>query len=393
MDITYNFDNLQNAALENIKQVCINKNIKCYIVGGAVRDALLKIPPRDIDICLELDPKELLSELDIKEYAYYDAFQTATIIFKNGVEIDIIRCRKEKYESEGSLPKVFPGNILEDLRRRDFTVNAIAFDLVDEKLIDPYQGVSDIKAKVITSVHAKSYREDPTRIFRALKYSIRYGFSIKDITEIEKELQQDIFSLISNDRYYKEIFSICSEDRWMHIFIECNRLGVLHINELNLNKANFLADYQDVNVRLLNFAWCNQEENEFNKIIQNSYIKRDLKKSLKNYVNNKLESHLLEKRDNYEIYYILKNSNGYDRVLLAYNNKLNYKIINYLRYADFKMNLDGNYIKSHVRVQGKEVGNILEYIEKVKLNTGIWDEKKYFNENLEEISDAVKYKT
>lgn len=391
MDITCNFDALQRDALENIKQVCRYRNIKCYLVGGAVRDALLKIPPRDIDICLELDPKELLSELDIKEYTYYDAFHTATVTFKNGTEIDLISCRKEKYEGYGSLPKVFLSTISEDLKRRDFTVNAIAFDLIEEKLIDPYQGVFDIKAKVISSVHEKSYLEDPTRIFRAIKYSIRYGFVIKDIQEIGDALKQNTFSSISNERYFKEILSICGEKKWNHIFIECNRLGILNLDSSNLSKENFLVDYKDVSMRMLNFAWCLKKEDQLNRIIQNSYINKELKKSLENCIN--MESLLLESQDNYYIYSILKNSSVYDRVLLAYNYKLIYKLIFYLRHSGFKLDIDGIIIKNHFKVKGKEIGDIIEYIEKVKLNIGIWDEKKYFNENSEEILNAVKYKT
>jgi len=391
LGITCNFDALKRDALENIKQACRYRNIKCYLVGGAVRDSLLKIPPRDIDICLELDPKELLSELDIKEYTYYDAFHTATVTFKNGTEIDLICCRKEKYESEGSLPKVFLGTISEDLKRRDFTVNAIAFDLIEEKLIDPYQGVFDIKAKVITSVHEKSYLEDPTRIFRAIKYSIRYGFIIKDIKEIEDALKQNIFNSISNERYFKEILSICGEEKWKHIFIECNRLGILNLDSSNLSKENFLVDYKDVSMRMLNFAWCLKEEDQLNRIIQNSYINKELKKSLENCIN--IESLLLKSQDNYYIYSILKNSSVYDRVLLAYNYKLIYKLIYYIRHSGFKLDIDGGIIKNQFKVKGKEIGDIIDYIEKVKLNIGIWDEKKYFNENSEEILNAVKYKT
>ena len=393
MGFTYNFDVMQIAAIENIKQVCKDRKIKCYLVGGAMRDALLKIPPRDIDICVESDPKELLQELDIKEYKYYDDFHTAVVTFKNGTEIDLISCRKEEYEIDGSLPKVFTGTITEDLKRRDFTVNAIAFDLIEKKLLDPYKGTSDIKAKVITSVHEKSYEEDPTRIFRAIKYSIRYGFEIKDMDEMEKALKKNVFNSISNERYYKEIFSICQEEKWNQIFIECNNRRILNLHLSNLRKDNFLIDYKDIDMRLLNFAWCLKEENQFNKIINNSLIKKELKKSLKNHPDNNLDSLLLEAQDNYNIYCIMKNINVYDGILLAYNYKLKYKLIYFLNHIDyFKLNISGEYVKNKITVQGESVGLILEYIKKLKLNIGIWDEKKYFNENLEEISDVVKYK-
>ena len=392
MDIKYNFDSLQRDALENIKQVCVNKNIKGYIVGGAVRDALLDIPPRDVDICLELDPKELLPELDLEDYVYYDTFQTATATFKNGIAIDLTRCRKEKYESEGSLPEVFPSDLSDDLKRRDFTVNAIAYDLVEGKLIDPYQGVADIKNKIIKSVHGKSYSEDPTRIFRAVKYAVRYSFEIKDIDEIKKSINENVLKFISNERYYKEIFSICCEEKWCEMLIKCNSMSIFKIDIQNILKRNFLADYRDANVRMLNFAYCIIGEDEIRRITDNSYIQKDLKKSLQSFVNGELQSLLLKAQDNYEIYSLLSNSSIFDRILLCYNYKLVYKLINFSRYAGFKLSLDGSYIKNQGVAEGMEIGEILGYIARIKLNIGISDERKYFNENLGEILDAVKYK-
>lgn len=392
MDISYNFDKLQRETLESIKQVCIKKNVKGYIVGGAVRDAVLNVPPRDIDICFEVDPLELVAELDLDNYVYYDAFQTATITFKNGMVIDIIRCRKEIYKRDGSLPLVSPSILIDDLERRDFTVNAIAYDIVEGKIIDPKNGIKDIQNKIIRSVHNNSYSEDPTRIFRAVKYAVRYHFLITDICEIKKCIKNNIFDLISNERFYKEIFSICCEDKWKEILIQCNSIGIFDIKIDSLNKVNTLTDYKDINIRVLTFAYSVKDKRYINKISNNSYIQKNLKKSLRNLLYNDTGPLLLITQDNYEIYNILKNSCHFDRVFLCFDCRLVYKVINYLNYIDFKLNLDGNYVKSAAMIEGEKVGEVIKYITRIKLNTGLVDEKKYLNENLGEILNAIKYK-
>lgn len=181
MNILKSFTKGEIAIIEAIRDLCIKKGVKAYIVGGAVRDAILKNKIKDIDICVNYNPNSIVTQLKgIKYYKYYKNFQTAAVTFQNGVCIDLIRCRKEYYKRHGDLPKVEPSDIYDDLYRRDFTINSLAYDIVGNSILDIYGGIGDIKNKVLKKIHFNSYREDPTRIFRAVKYCVRYGFYLED---------------------------------------------------------------------------------------------------------------------------------------------------------------------------------------------------------------------
>lgn len=379
----------QIQGINTIVNLCKDKNINCYIVGGAVRDAVLNIPPRDIDICIDVDPKDILSLLDLKESTYYSAFNTASIKFESGVEFDIIRCRKETYQFNGALPIIMPSTIFEDLKRRDFTINALAYDMLNEKIIDPFMGLLDIEKGIIKSVHANSYMEDPTRIFRAIKYAIRYGFSILELKEIQNSIKNNVMDTISNDRYYKEIIGICKEEKWREILKASCKLKIF---QLEVDKNNIMADYNYYDHRLLNIAFRLKEEKVLEKILDNSSIKKEIKHAINNFKYGNISKDLHNSKDNYEIYKVLKNTNSFDRIMLSFDYKNTYKVLNYIKHLNYKPSLKGSYINDVAKVQGKALGEIIDYISKVAINVGIVDEEKYFNENLGEILNAIEYK-
>jgi tRNA nucleotidyltransferase/poly(A) polymerase len=391
LNITFSFDEKQKVAIESITKVCRENGIKGFIVGGAVRDAFLKISPRDIDMCFEEDPRNIIPKFDLEKFVYHDAFSTATVRFKNGVEIDFIRCRKEVYERNGSLPNIIPSGIKDDLERRDFTVNALAYDLVEGIVIDPFGGIADIKAKRIKNVHENSYREDPTRIFRAVKYAARYGFEIVETDEISECISEDVFGSISNERYFNEIYSLCSEKSWVEALMRCNELGMLTLEEKALGKKNIFADYSDTNVRLLNLANSMNDRSAVSRIAENSVVHRELREALNKHLHCDNDWQLLGIRDNYEIFIALKNSSRYDRILLSFEWKLIYKLLNYERLMGFKLGIDGESVMRAGVKEGREVGRILDYVMMLKLNLGLDFEKKYFDENLGEILDVIKH--
>ncbi|MHC1721156.1 MAG: CCA tRNA nucleotidyltransferase [Clostridiaceae bacterium] len=392
MDITNSFDEKQKAVIAQITEVCRKNKIKAYLVGGAVRDAVLKIPPRDIDLCLEEDPKKLLPEFQTEGFIYHEPFQTAAVKFKNGVSIDFIRCRKEIYDKNGALPTVIPSDIYDDLKRRDFTVNALAYDISSGSIIDPFGGMRDIQEHVIRSVHGNSYREDPTRIFRAAKYASRYGFEISDIEEVKNCLKEGVFSTISNERYFNEVLSLCSEVGWIKAVLCCRDSGIFDLEEDALGKISPFADYSDINVRLLNLSYCLKNIDIISRISDNSNVEANVKKALKNFVEVGRHKLLPDAMDNYDIYSVLRSSNRYERILLSFDSSLIYKLLNFENNLGCKLKIDGEYIKKAGISEGKTVGIILEYLTKLKLNMGLIDEKKYFDENLGEILDAIKYK-
>lgn len=379
----------QEEALNNIIDACKRKNISCYVVGGAVRDWLLQIPPRDIDICIDAEPLEIKNYVEYEDFIYYPEFHTSTVRFKNGVEFDIIRCRGEWYSFPGALPEVYPSNLENDLFRRDFTINAIAYDLFNREIIDPCNGIKDIKNKIVRSVHKESYKEDATRIFRAVKYGCRYNFTLFDMEEIKYCILNNSMDSISSDRYIKEVYSICGEEKWEEMLDFCSYLGIFQLEEYD--KVNVLADLKDPDVRFLKFAYRVRDEKVLRSIINNSIINRKLKKAVLFLRTGDVRRQLYECSDNYEIHEILKSCSYLDLVMLCFDYKLTYKVLCYLMLQEKKLELDGNYVKNTAGIQGNKVGRVLDYIMKIKLNTGLVDDVKYFNKNLGEIIDAIEY--
>ncbi len=150
------------------------------MVGGAVRDALLGLPPGDdLDLVVEGDPGRLPG------WSAHDRFGTAVQAFPEGT-LHIGMARRERYPAPGALPVVAPGTLLDDLARRDVTVNAMAVPLGGPdagRLIDPHGGRGDLDAHLIRSLRADAFEEDPSRVVRAARYAGRLGFLLEADTE------------------------------------------------------------------------------------------------------------------------------------------------------------------------------------------------------------------
>lgn len=389
MNIFNNYNKEQIDVINIIKDICKRCGIKAYVVGGAVRDGILGRSIKDIDICVDKDPKIIIDNLSfVKKYEYYSQFQTSTIEFNNGIVIDLIRCRKETYEKNGSLPIVEPSSIEDDLFRRDFTINALAYDIINNEVIDLFNGLLDLKNKQLKKIHNNSYAEDPTRIFRAVKYSVRYGLELYDKNEIIVSIDKGYINTISSDRIIKELFLICREDNWVENFALCNELGVLKLRTECLAMENYLRNYDEVNLRILNIFYALEDEKYIDIFINNSFLDKDLKKSIKHYYHDKdkIVDLLMKAKDNYEICNVLKNVELYALILLCWNIKLKYKIINYVyNLREVKMHVNGEYLSKIGIDEGKNIGKVLKNIMKLKLNAGIKDDEKYLVENLGEI--------
>jgi tRNA nucleotidyltransferase (CCA-adding enzyme) len=156
-----------------------------YLVGGCVRDLLLGRPHLDIDIVIEGSALPLARSA-AKTYkaklTSHPQFLTHVLEFKNGRHLDIATARTETYAEPAALPVVEPASLQEDLYRRDFSINAIALSLnrTDQGHIwDPFGGLEDLEAKKIRVLHAQSFKDDPTRIFRAARFAGRFGYELE----------------------------------------------------------------------------------------------------------------------------------------------------------------------------------------------------------------------
>ncbi|MFL0196526.1 CCA tRNA nucleotidyltransferase [Clostridium sp. WILCCON 0269] len=378
-----------------IRDLCKKRSIKVYIVGGAVRDAILGSKIKDIDICIDSNPNVIISELQhLKHCRYYQEFQTASLTFESGITIDLIRCRKEYYKKDGELPIIKPSHIYDDLYRRDFTINSLAYDIVKNDIIDIYGGIEDIKNKIIRKIHLNSYREDPTRIFRAVKYGVRYGFNLKDRDEIEQCIKENIFNIISKDRITKEIYSLCCEVNWVKTICLCNELKIFNIDGQALKikypayMESLIYSFKNIDIRILRLFYALRDDTYINILVENSILNKKLKSTIKYFAEKlqKIIDFTACTLDNYELYSLLNNMNDYQLIFLSWNNKLKYKIYNYIsNMSNYKLSLNGNDVKALGIKEGKCIKKILNYIMKVELNTALKWEEEYLLKDMGEI--------
>ncbi len=216
------FANLDEKLLRIIRAVGREAGLKkmpAYIVGGVVRDILLKKKNLDLDFVIEGDAivlaKALAKKLKAKA-TIYKQFGTATLAIPGIGHIDLATARSESYVRSGALPIVQAGNLDEDLLRRDFTINAMAIAISPKGfsgLIDKFGGLKDLSAKKIRVLHDKSFLDDPTRILRAVRFEQRFYFTMeqKTLMLMKAAIKKNIFRKIKPARYFNELKKILTE--------------------------------------------------------------------------------------------------------------------------------------------------------------------------------------
>jgi len=223
--------------LRNIGQVADEIDCAAYVVGGFVRDLFLYRPNEDVDIVIEGDgiafAKKFATRAGARIHAY-EKFGTAVIIFPDGFKIDVASARLEYYKFPAALPIVEMSSIRLDLFRRDFTMNTLAIQLNEDKfstLIDFFSAQRDIKEKVIRVLHNLSFVEDPTRVFRALRFEQRFGFSIGKLTAglIENAVKLDFFKRLSGRRVFTEIRLILEEENPVPAIVRLHDYRLLQV--------------------------------------------------------------------------------------------------------------------------------------------------------------------
>ncbi len=213
-------------------ELAADKGQSLYLVGGAVRDLFLGRPNLDVDLVLEGDAPSLarqLARLTSGQVLTHPRFGTATVC-QGTISLDLVTARSETYARPGALPTVKPGTIEDDLFRRDFTINAMAAHLVPARfgeLVDPYGGKADLDRGLVRVLHQGSFKDDPTRIWRAIRYEQRLGFRLEPDTE--SLLHRDVVMLdkVSGDRLRHELERILKEDRPEKALYRAEELGAL----------------------------------------------------------------------------------------------------------------------------------------------------------------------
>jgi tRNA nucleotidyltransferase (CCA-adding enzyme) len=235
-----------------------------YLVGGFVRDLLLYRKNEDIDVVIEGNgiafAKTFAQAVGARTHTH-QKFGTAVIIYPDGFKIDVASARMEYYQFPASLPVVEMSSIKMDMFRRDFTINTLAIQLNPEKfgrLIDFFSAQKDIKDKVLRVLHNLSFVEDPTRVFRALRFEQRFGFSIGKLTSslIDNAVKMDFFKRLAGKRVYTELKLILKEENpapTILRLLDYNLLKVIHPaltieNDLKrlLDTAKKVTDWHDL---------------------------------------------------------------------------------------------------------------------------------------------------
>jgi tRNA nucleotidyltransferase (CCA-adding enzyme) len=224
----------QRRAIEIARSVAQDKGMKPYLVGGPVRDLLLGRQAIDIDLTLEEGSstfaRSLAKAVDGRVRSF-PQFLTYKVLAEGMPEFDIATARKERYRAPGALPTVTAGKLRDDLERRDFSINAIALDLGDETLHDPTGGIADLKARVVRVLHDRSFADDPTRIFRAVRLAGRLGFSLEPATKtlMHGAIENAALGTVARERLWRELFLAMDEVEAPAILTRLRRAGALDV--------------------------------------------------------------------------------------------------------------------------------------------------------------------
>lgn len=199
-----------------IRDVAAEKGISAFVIGGFVRDLILKRHSKDIDVVVlgsGLDMAEwVANKLNVKKVSFYKNYGTAAFVY-NDLEIEFVGARKESYERNSRNPIVENGTLADDQNRRDFTINALAISLNKSsfgEVIDPFDGLVDLKNKIIRTPldPDTTYSDDPLRMLRAIRFSTQLNFKIEDASfnAISKNAQR--LDIISQERITDEMNKI-----------------------------------------------------------------------------------------------------------------------------------------------------------------------------------------
>ncbi len=218
-----------------------------YLVGGVVRDALLGKPNLDVDLVLEGNAPALARQLGKRgnwRVTIHRRFGTATLR-RDNLNVDIVSARSETYAHPGALPTVATGNIEDDLFRRDFSINAMAVRLDPERfgeLVDPHGGRRDVDRGIVRVLHDESFRDDATRIWRALRYEQRLGFRLHPDTEVLLLRDVGMMATISGDRLRNELERTLEERKPERTLYRLGQVGALEQLAPGLDGNGWLAE-------------------------------------------------------------------------------------------------------------------------------------------------------
>lgn len=248
--------------LRSAGEVAARRGEAAYLVGGAVRDLLLRNVNLDLDLVVEGEgipfSKELSQQFPHCRVRSHEKFGTAVVLFDDGFKIDVATARHEYYARPGALPIVETSSIKRDLYRRDFTINTLAVSLNPKTLgqvIDFFGGARDIKEKAIRVLHNLAFVEDPTRILRAVRFSSRFGFAIgkHTLNLMRAAIRMKLFERVEGKRIFNELLYMLNERNPLQPLSMMAGYGIFQALHPALNFTNKIKDLVDAVMGVLSW--------------------------------------------------------------------------------------------------------------------------------------------
>jgi tRNA nucleotidyltransferase/poly(A) polymerase len=226
----------QHRVVADVQAAAAQANVNVFLTGGAMRDMLGGFRIRDLDFSVEGAALKLAKAVaaagDAQTVSVDENRKAAELLFPSGVTAQIAMSRQEKFGKPGSKPQVTPATIQEDLRGRDFTVNAIALSLNKASrglLLDPMNGLADLGRRELRTVGTYGFYDDPVRLLRLLRFQVRLGFSIEERTQMQyaNAREAEVEKAISARSLLEELRRIAGEDNPSELLRVLDQAGLL----------------------------------------------------------------------------------------------------------------------------------------------------------------------
>src|ERR1700723_3257058 len=235
MELRLTPDQLKGVTL--VQEVARAAGMNLYLTGGAIRDIISGFTIRDLDFTVQGNPLKLQKDLEkagARIAAIEEDARTIYISLPGNARAEVSMARAERYEKTGKPPIITPTTIHEDLRRRDFTINAMALSLNEGSrglLLDPFNGVADLEAKLIRILHNYSFLEDPSRLIRATRFAARFHWPLEERPQARYDAAKEgkYIEHISRSAVGHEIAALAHEDDPLQVVKMLEKEGWLEI--------------------------------------------------------------------------------------------------------------------------------------------------------------------
>ena len=227
----------QQRGVTLVQEIARHAGLNVYLTGGTIRDLITGLPIRDIDLSVQGNPLKLQRELEkagITVQGMDEDLRILYLLMPGNVRAELNMTRSEIYDKPGKPPTVTPATINEDLRRRDFTVNAMALSLnlgSRGLLLDPFNGIADIEAKVLRILHNYAFLEDPIRLIRATRLAARFHYTLEERTQARYDAakENNYIEYVGRRSIGHELEQLAHEDEPIPVVRALEREGWLKV--------------------------------------------------------------------------------------------------------------------------------------------------------------------